>query len=141
MSGRQYSHTIVRDGDSDYRAVGCSKCRAIMVVLYYRGDRLIADIHAPVLDPEHRLPIAAVEVIPADEEFPEWRSQYAGMTRPSEDPRGTWFGGVDVADETAGGDTRVEVTCYCQGAHKVDLADIVTQARDAPKTRMWWPVS
>jgi hypothetical protein len=137
--GRAHSGTIIRDGDSDFRVVGCRKCRAIMVVLYYRGHRLMADIHAPVLDPVHRLPIEPVEVIPADGDLPEWRSQYEGMTRPSEDPRGTWFGGIDVAEEVDP-DPQIAVTCYCQGAHRVDLAAISEAARQWRKSWMPWPV-
>lgn len=137
---RAHSGTVVRDGDTDFRVIGCRKCRAVIVVLYHRDDRLLADIHAPVLDPVHRQPITDVEFLPADDDLPEWRSKYEGLTRPTQDPRGIWFGGIDVLEEIDG-DPNIEVTCYCRGAHRVDLADIANHARSAPKNRIWWPVS
>lgn len=136
---RKYSGTVVRDGDTDYRTVHCRTCRAPIIVLFHRGDTLVADIHAPVLDPERRLPIEPFEFLPADDETPEWSSAYAGMTRPSTDPRGVWFGGIDVAEEIDG-DPYVEITCYCRGARKVDLGKIAAEARVCRASRMWWPV-
>ena len=129
------------DTDVPFRSVGCRKCKTEIVVLYHRDDRLTCDIFAPVIRPgiSHTAPIEPHEVIPADGDLPEWRSQYAGMTRNMEDPRGAWFGGLDVDDETAEV-PNIEVTCRCQGAHRVDLAEIVRAARKWRKDWLPWPV-
>jgi len=118
------------DTDVPFRTVGCRECRTEIVRLFHRDDRLTCDIFAPVIRPgtSHTAPIEADE-----------SSHYAGMTRDLPDPRGAWFGGVDVADETAD-DPNIEVTCRCQGAHRVDLAAIAQAARKWRKDWLPWPV-
>jgi hypothetical protein len=130
------------DTDVPFRTVGCRQCRTKIVVLYHRDDRLTCDMFGPAITPGsgHTAPIEPHELIPADGDLPEWRSQYAGMTRNLPDPRGTWFGGIDVADETDT-DPHIEVTCRCQGPHRVDLAAITDAARKSRKSWMPWPVS
>jgi hypothetical protein len=116
--------------DTPFRTVGCQKCRRPIVILYYRDDRLMCDLFQPAITPNsgHTLPITEVEVLPAEDDLPEWRSKYEGMTREKPDPRGIWFSGVDVVEEIAD-DPRVEVTCRCAGEHFIDLDQVVAAAR------------
>lgn len=130
------------DTDVPFRRIVCRDCRAQFVTLYHRGDRLMCDILAPAITPGtgHTEPIEPIELLPAEGDLPEWRSQYFGLVREKEDPRGAWFFGIDVAEETEF-DPRIEITCKCQGPHHVDLAAIAAAAAAWRRNLMPWPVT